>query len=230
MPSRSYEQLCALARALELVGDRWTILIIRHLTHGSVRYAELDERLPGISPTMLTDRLRRMVDDGLIAPTDAGGYELTEFGRGVEPAMWELMRWGAALLADPERMDEVAHADWVVFPLRWLLSRHPVASPLLLRIDAQPRPPIVVRLEPEDAHLVDEGVTGEPNEPEATLTATSVWHLAQVLSGRRDAAEAFRAGDVVVKGDGGWFADALRVAHATQSAAVLAGRSSPDRK
>lgn len=228
MPSRSYEQLCALARALELVGDRWTILIVRHLTHGPRRFGDLDELLPGISPTLLTDRLRRMVDDGLVVATDDGGYSLTEFGRGVEPAMWELMRWGAVLLAAPDRMHETAQADWVIFPLRWLLSRHPVSRTLVMRIDAPPRAPVLVRLEPEDAHLVEPiADASTPIAPDAVLSATSVWDLAQLLSGRSDTSGAFESGDVAISGDDGWFATALEVAHGTRSTAVLAGRGSP---
>lgn len=100
MPKRSYGQYCALARALDLVGDRWTLLIVRELLTGPKRFKELLAALPGIGPNLLTTRLRDMEENGLLQravlppPAASAVYELTERGRGLDRVTVELARWG----------------------------------------------------------------------------------------------------------------------------------------
>lgn len=83
MPRRSYDQYCAVARALDAVGDRWTLLIVRELLGGSRRYTDLHADLPGVSTDMLASRLKDMERDGLVTrrrlapPSAASVYELT---------------------------------------------------------------------------------------------------------------------------------------------------------
>jgi DNA-binding HxlR family transcriptional regulator len=98
---RSYQQYCAVAKALDVVGERWTLLILRDLVHlGPRRFSDLMRALPGIGKSLLAARLRRLEEAGLVQrrrlPPPAGSsvYELTELGRGVEPAIIELGRWG----------------------------------------------------------------------------------------------------------------------------------------
>lgn len=112
MTTRSYRQFCALAVALDVVGERWTLLIIRELLAGPRRFTDLLAGLPGISTNLLAERLRRLEQQGLVArrvlPPPAGSavYELTEFGRGLENALLELGRWGSRLL--PPSLEGVA--------------------------------------------------------------------------------------------------------------------------
>jgi DNA-binding HxlR family transcriptional regulator/putative sterol carrier protein len=98
---RSYQQYCAVAKALDLVGERWTLLILRDLVHlGPRRFSDLLRALPGIGKSLLSARLRRLEQAGLVSrrrlppPAASVVYELTELGRGLEPAIIELGRWG----------------------------------------------------------------------------------------------------------------------------------------
>ena len=101
MTSRSYNQYCGLAYALDKVGERWTILIIRELITGPRRYKDLIEGLPGISTNLLATRLKSLEEDGLlqrrVLPPPAGStvYELTPRGLGLEEAFIELGKWGS---------------------------------------------------------------------------------------------------------------------------------------
>lgn len=102
--SRSYGQFCALAFALDVVGERWTLLIIRELLNGPRRYTDLIEGLPGISTNLLSDRLKSLEQMGVIGrrvlPPPAGStvYELTPVGMALEQSVVELGRWGAQFL------------------------------------------------------------------------------------------------------------------------------------
>lgn len=119
MARRSYEQLCALARALDVVGERWTLLLVRELLFGPRRFGELEEALPGIGPNLLSARVKALAEEGVIRRvalrTDARGggigYELTEQGRELEPVLLALARWELSRAAEvPELAAEAAGA------------------------------------------------------------------------------------------------------------------------
>lgn len=101
MKTRSYNQLCGLAYALDIVGERWTMLIIRELFAGPRRFTDLQAGLPGISTNLLSERLKDLEQNGVICrrvlPRPAGStvYELTPLGRGLEKALIELGKWGS---------------------------------------------------------------------------------------------------------------------------------------
>ncbi len=109
MTNRSYNQLCGLAYALDVVGDRWTILIIRELFVGPRRFKDLMDWLPGISSNLLTQRLKHLEQQGLLVrrvlPPPAGStvYELTELGQSLKEALLALGKWGSQFV--PESMD-----------------------------------------------------------------------------------------------------------------------------
>ena len=108
---RSYDQYCAVARGLDVIGDRWTLLLVRDLLLGPKRYKDLLSGLPGIGTNLLADRLRELESAGLIErtvlPPPAGStvYQLTEAGQALEPAVVALGRWGARFLGQPRRTD-----------------------------------------------------------------------------------------------------------------------------
>ena len=112
MTRRSYGQYCAVARGLDLVGDRWMLLIVRDLLLGPKRYTDLLDGLPGIGTNLLALRLREMEAAALVEravlPPPAGSavYQLTEAGRALEPVIFAIGRWGARFLGEP-RPDEV---------------------------------------------------------------------------------------------------------------------------
>ena len=129
---RTYGDACGIARALDVVGDRWALLVIRDLVLGGKRFTDLRAGLPKVSPDVLAQRLRELEDAGLVArrrlppPAASQIYELTARGRALEPVLLELGRWGsgapfpdgdmtfgpdAAMLALKTRFDPAAARD-----------------------------------------------------------------------------------------------------------------------
>src|SRR5437762_7857993 len=100
MTQRSYGQFEGLARALDVVGERWTLLLIRELLLGPRRYTDLLDGLPGIGTNLLARRLRQLEAAGVVRksrtppPSPSAVYELTDRGRELEPALLVLARWG----------------------------------------------------------------------------------------------------------------------------------------
>lgn len=115
----SYRQYCGIARALDLVGDRWTLLIVRELLAGGSRYRELQAGLPGIATNLLASRLRRLESDGLVT-REGNEYVLTARGTELRPVLRELVRWAEPLMVDGPQGD---HFDggWLVVALEALL-------------------------------------------------------------------------------------------------------------
>ncbi len=112
MTTCSYNQFCALASALDYVGERWTLLIIRELLIGPRRFKDLIEGMPGVSTSLLSERLKTLQQQGLLSrrvlPPPAGStvYELTPLGQSLEKPILELGKWGAQLL--PASLEGVA--------------------------------------------------------------------------------------------------------------------------
>jgi DNA-binding HxlR family transcriptional regulator len=116
---RSYDQFCAVARALDHVGERWTLLIVRNLMLGPRRYSDLLAELPGITTNLLAARLRAMEADGLIAkrPGPPPQYELTALGAALEPVVVEMGRFGAHFMDQPRRAD-TTNVGWGLLSLK----------------------------------------------------------------------------------------------------------------
>jgi DNA-binding HxlR family transcriptional regulator len=127
---RSYGQYCALARALDVVGDRWTLLVIRELSHGPQRYSELQAGLPGIATNLLAERLRSLEDHGLVDRSD-DGYRLTERGQDLAPTLRALVRWGAPLMRSGQGDDEF-RSRWLGTALPALLEGTTLRDPVIL--------------------------------------------------------------------------------------------------
>jgi DNA-binding HxlR family transcriptional regulator/putative sterol carrier protein len=110
---RSYDQYCAIARALDVLGDRWTLLIARDLLLGPKRYRDLLDGLPGIGTNLLAARLRELESAGVVVrrtlPPPAGStvYELTDAGLALEPVMLALGRFGSRFLGPPRSTDNM---------------------------------------------------------------------------------------------------------------------------
>ncbi|MEV5569328.1 helix-turn-helix domain-containing protein [Spirillospora sp. NPDC052269] len=106
--SRSYGDLCGVARGLDVVGERWALLVVRDLLLGPKRFGDLLSGLPGVSPNVLSQRLRDLAEHGVVQRYDLGPparvhlYELTEWGRGLEPVLLALGRWGNDASSPPE--------------------------------------------------------------------------------------------------------------------------------
>ena len=126
--SNHYPQFCALARAAEIIGERWTLLIIRELLLEPKRFGDLLDHLDGMSPTLLTARLTALIDSNVVRritlprPVNAQLYELTEIGREIQPAIRELIRWGGRFLFPPVPGDTF-EPDWVLLGLDAIAKR-----------------------------------------------------------------------------------------------------------
>ncbi len=121
MADKTYDQYCAVAKALDLVGERWTLLLVRELTSGPKRYSDFLAGVPGIATDVLASRLKKLEDAGVVArrtlppPAASVVYELTEAGRGLAPVLRELAKWGLQFLG--KRKGEAFHIDWLA---QWL--------------------------------------------------------------------------------------------------------------
>ncbi|MGW3354771.1 winged helix-turn-helix transcriptional regulator [Streptomyces bungoensis] len=197
-PRRSYDQYCSVARALDAVGDRWTLLIVRELLAGPRRYTDLHADLPGVSTDVLASRLRDMERDGLATrrrlppPGAAYVYELTARGSRLLPVLQELGRWGEDELGERRPTDAV-RAHWF-------------ALPLLRALDGEGL--VEVRLEEGVFHLYagapDGPVYGDgpaPGEADARLVLDAATCEA-LARGETDLPGAVRAGRVAVTGEG----------------------------
>ncbi|WP_350347844.1 helix-turn-helix domain-containing protein [Agromyces sp. G08B096] len=116
---RGLGQYSGVARAVERIGERWALLIVRDLLHGARRYSDLKQGLPRIPTNILSDRLKELQEAGVVrrVPTVRGGYELTAYGRALEPVVLELERWGFSALGEPGD-GEIVTADVLATTLR----------------------------------------------------------------------------------------------------------------
>jgi len=128
MPEHGYQQYCGLARALDVAGDRWTLLIVRELAPGPRRFTDLIDGLPGISRNLLTERLRALERDGIVVrrelppPAARQVYELTDDGRDLAAVMGPLIGWGARRLGD-RKPGESFRARWAAVGMSALADR-----------------------------------------------------------------------------------------------------------
>jgi len=184
---RSYDQFCALARALDVVGDRWTLLIVRELFVRDSRYSDLRDALPGIATNLLAERLRQLAEVGVIEAYDAPPpiratlYRLTARGRDLRPAMRALVAWGLPLMAMGQGAD-VFRTQWLVMAVRILFDRVDVAdlAPLTVLVEVGDEPATIevsregLGMElggpSSEAHVV---VAGEPEQVFGFLTGTT---------------------------------------------------------
>lgn len=147
---RSYNQYCAVAKALDVVGDRWTLLIIRELLlRGGCRYTDLQHGLPGVATNLLGARLKELEEHGLVwresapPPVATTLYHLTDAGRELEPVLSALGRWGARFMAEPTG-DEVFRSHWLSFPVSHLLEDcEPDGPPATIEVRTGDRPAII---------------------------------------------------------------------------------------
>ncbi|WP_414938283.1 winged helix-turn-helix transcriptional regulator [Amycolatopsis sp. cmx-11-51] len=115
---RYYGQFCGLAAALDVIGERWTLLILRELLIGPVRFNEMSENLPGIGPNLLTDRLRLLAEHGLVrtepVPGDGRGkrYLLTGLGTSLLPSILGLAKWGMQFLTEDDAVNGASRSAW----------------------------------------------------------------------------------------------------------------------
>jgi DNA-binding HxlR family transcriptional regulator len=193
---RSYQQFCGVARALDVVGERWTLLVVRNLLLGPRRYSDLLAELPGITTNLLAKRLRDLEAAGLIGrrverPSGAAVYELTERGEALDPVVMELGRWGFPLLDKPRR-DDLVDIGLGMLSLR---RRYAGGLDLTVQVTAGERA-FTLLMSPHRMAVRD-----RPAQRPAVAIAGDVATIAAVLVRRADAAPRRAAGALTVTGD-----------------------------
>jgi DNA-binding HxlR family transcriptional regulator/putative sterol carrier protein len=198
--TRTYGDACGIPRALDRVGERWGLLIVRELLLGPKRFTDLRTGLPHASPNVLSERLRELEQAGVLTrrtlppPAAARVYELTEWGHELEPVLDALGRWGArAPLAPPEvGMSFDAH----ILSLRTLFDptlAEGFAATLALRLGEEHFRAVVA-----DGRLTIE--RGEASDPDA-IVDTNAETLLALAHRRRRLGEAIGTGEITVEGD-----------------------------
>src|ERR1700722_9770392 len=147
---KTYGQYCSVAKALDVVGDRWTLLVIRELIQqGPCRYTDLRNGLPGIATNLLADRLRELEEAGLVRreeappPVAATLFSLTEAGAGLEPALRAIGEWGLRYMTEPRQGDEF-RSQWFSFPVSlFLQDSEPAGPPVTIELRADGRPAVI---------------------------------------------------------------------------------------
>lgn len=140
---RSYRDVCPIARALDVVGERWALLVVRELLLGPLRFSDLRRALPNASSNLIADRLHELEDRGVIArrkmppPAGAWVYELTEWGQALEPILLELGHWGAHIPPPPEPRT-LSPSSAVLF-LQGAAQPQPDAAPAVGRLELNER-------------------------------------------------------------------------------------------
>jgi DNA-binding HxlR family transcriptional regulator/putative sterol carrier protein len=199
--SRNYGQFCGLARALDLVGERWALLIVRDLLVAPRRFTELQESLHGIPTNVLTSRLRELEDAGVVrrraqAPPARGVvYELTDYGLELEDPLLRLGYWGAKALGEPKQ-DEIISMDSLALALRGAFRPEKARGPKRLyelRVDGKSLRVAVKR----GAASIPASSPGEPD----LVLETDPGVLSELLAGGRDVEEATSSGRVRLDGD-----------------------------
>jgi DNA-binding HxlR family transcriptional regulator len=200
MTSRSYGQFCGFARALELVGERWALLVVRDLVLGPKRFTDLRRGLPRIPTNILSARLKELEDAGVVRrrvlPRPATGvvYELTEYGQELEEVLLRLGLWGARSLGEP-RPEDVVTTDSLILALR--ATFRPEAAGELQATYQLDFGDIVVHASIDHGTLV----AGEGALPEADLVIETQAAFRPLLAGELSPAEAIGNGGVRLTGD-----------------------------
>jgi len=171
--AKSYRQYCPIACALDLVGERWSLLIVRELLeHGELRYSDLHGSLDGCGTNILAARLKQLEQGGVVRrrrlppPAATTVYELTEYGHGLRPVMHQLAHWGARVMGPPRAED--LERGWLVGALQ--MAFPPTAAGARVEF----------RIGEEVASLVDgEARAGAADAPEVVVTgdAAGFYHL-----------------------------------------------------
>ena len=205
MAKRGYNQYCAAARALDLLGERWTLLLIRELLTGPKRYTDLLHGLPGIGTNLLANRLKELESAAVIQrselppPAASAVYELTERGRELEDVIVPLARWGLPLLGRRGRK-QAWQPEWSILAMQATFRPERAAG-----INEQYQ--FEVDGEVFFAHVNDGAVStgrGPATDPAFTLRASAGTFLA-VADGSISPAEAIGTGRYAIDGDAAAF-------------------------
>ncbi|MET8866071.1 winged helix-turn-helix transcriptional regulator [Nonomuraea sp. NPDC004580] len=202
MASREYGQFCGLARAMEMVGERWSMLIIRNLLIGPQRFTDLHKGLPAIPTNILSTRLKQLEEAGLATrralphPERAVVYELTDYGRDLEPALIALGRWGARTLTEP-RPGELITAESVAMSFH-TTYRPETAQKITAGYEIR-MSDITLRLQITQGKLTV-GIGPHPS-PDLVIERLTGHPIRELMSGAKTPDDVLRDGSVRTEGD-----------------------------
>jgi DNA-binding HxlR family transcriptional regulator len=197
---RSYEDACAAAHALDLIGERWALLVVRELLLGPKRFTDLRAGLPGISPNVLAQRLRELEGAGIVRrrrlprPAASRVYELSDWGKELEPVIISLGRWGARSPFRPR--DAGLGVDSLILSFRTMFdprAAEGLEASYELRLGEDS-----FRVEVANGRF--EIARGDADRPDAIVEADP-GTLATLVYEGRDLAEALRSGSLEIEGD-----------------------------
>ncbi len=202
MAERSYGQYCGLAGALDLLGERWTLLIVRELMSGPKRYTDLADRLPGIGTSLLAERLEKLERSAVVErrrlppPAASTVYELAPAGHELGTALGPLISWGLRHAVPETPGDRQVSATWSALPFT-----HPASPEMLAGIEATYEFRIgettaLLRVHDGRAELLPEGSA----TPGAVISMDAAT-MAAVGAGRQTIGEASAAGAITIDGD-----------------------------
>jgi DNA-binding HxlR family transcriptional regulator/putative sterol carrier protein len=199
---RSYNQYCAVARALDIIGERWTLLLVRELLTGPKRFKDLLEGLPRIGTNLLAARLKDLEGHGIVRratlppPAASKVYELTELGQSLEAVIIALGGWGLKFLGTPPAQKDELRPAWAEVAMRSALKR---AAPYGLQetyefhIDEK-----AFHLRVRDGEV--EALQGPAVDPDLVVRGDTQAFLA-LATGRVEPKEALDSGEIRIEGD-----------------------------
>jgi DNA-binding HxlR family transcriptional regulator len=199
---KSYGQWCSLAKALDVVGERWSLLVVRELLDGPKRYTDLQDGIPGISTDVLASRLKTLEEDGVLTrrelppPAASRVYELTPMGFGLAPTMTELMRWGSQLLGE-KTPDEEFRPHWLVLGLKGMLRPNRAAD-VRLDLDFDIGSGETIRVHVEDGRLTYDAV---PDTDADVVVHADLPTLSGIADGSIRVPDAMADGRFAMEGD-----------------------------
>lgn len=199
MRASPYGQYCPIAQALDVLGERWTLLILRELAHAPARFSDIQTANPGLSPTLLTKRLAELTEAGLVTrrwlppPGRTAVYELTDVGREAVPVLHALGRFGSRLLPEADAPAEQLLRQFELFRPA-VMGKHPsVDESFILRLNGKP---FGIHVGPSRF----DASTELPESPAADISI-AMRTMAILANGGMSVAEAEASGDFVISGD-----------------------------
>jgi len=199
---RTYAQYCPIVRAIEVIGERWTLLIVREMLLGQRRFNDISRGLPGLSRGLLAQRLRQLEAAGLVVKSDgggdgaAGGYDLTAAGRDLQGLVFGLAEWGARHAFGDPRPDEL-DPETLMWWFHGRIDTSEVTQRAVVQVEVADRQRMYwLLIEPDDASVC---YTDPGYEVDAVLRA-DLAALYRMWEGEIELLDAMRAGDIALTG------------------------------
>ncbi|HEX6567683.1 MAG TPA: helix-turn-helix domain-containing protein [Acidimicrobiales bacterium] len=193
---RTYAQYCPIVRAVELLGDRWTLLIVREMLTGARRFNELIRGLPGLSRALLARRLRQLEVAGLVVRADDGGYDLTAAGHDLRPVVFGLADWGARHAFGDPRPEEL-DPELLMWWMHGRIDTSEVAQRAVVQVEVTDRRRVFwLVVEPGDASVC----YADPGFEVGAVLRSDLASLYRMWEGEIDLLDAVKAGTIELAG------------------------------